>query len=829
MIKDVSKQYAAFFNESAEKDQKYAKACEEACREAEELKKQEIDEFDEEEIDPCECGFSEEEIQVDEVVDPLKLWQDAKAQQKKPELVKVDNNYINMMKKLMAGLRSSKKDVYDRICGNGGKLYQYMKTGTMLPPPEDFAENFVSFEEISKAMSKGKDDPESKGEKTDGEDVGDEDMSLTSRAAKEFDDTKGAFGNKDAEENLWDSDLSEEELAQMGYSKDNVNEADYREPISHALDTIGVKASTASLASQDAAAISVVEKLLSKIEKLESKIEILESRAEKNSVDATSSKSVKEADTSFEDLSPEEKDDVEFKVTSQDIESSKRKFKSGLDKLSKEEIEKMFDEMADRITSSLKAQKDAGADPSVRHSQKEVADAVKKINFFRELSYEKELTDAQKKQFADLVYKYWYDWIGNEKQDENGDITLDPVRSVKDMLNQPFKSFFGRPGNHVSLATEFRIYDNGNTYVLQPFQYTRDPYDELKTTKARRQKIAAKDLQAAADAGKGFKPPKGKEGEWIADDPEQPLRKPTSGEKGTWTINDWNHMIGTLSKARREEIEKELRAEIEKENPSDEFTRAKELAFLKMIFNRAGNASAANADYFNKMEKAKRKKQRQLNAMKKDMENQLEEISKKIESLEKKQKELKKRLEDDPDDDEADSELVDLGYDLADAWDEYNDKEEEIRDMAENADDYLDNYSPDPDDGEDEDEDVEEPKNSSNGKVKAKDLRKLSGIATVDLAPTMKDTSGKPYEVHAYRNFEKHTIDSILQTLADVTGTYDEKKLLQELSDMSDNKFREFLSKLKARSTKKPKATTNRVSSSNKPKKDVKKRPAGLM
>ena len=80
MIKDVSKQYAAFFNESAEEDQKYAKACEEACREAEELKKQEIDEFDEEEIDPRECGFSEEEIQVDEVVDPLKLWQDAKAQ-----------------------------------------------------------------------------------------------------------------------------------------------------------------------------------------------------------------------------------------------------------------------------------------------------------------------------------------------------------------------------------------------------------------------------------------------------------------------------------------------------------------------------------------------------------------------------------------------------------------------------------------------------------------------------------------------------------------------------------------------------------------------------
>lgn len=122
MIKDVSKQYAAVFNESAEEDEKYAKACEEACKEAEDLKQQEIDEFDEEEIDPCECGFSEDEIQVDEVVDPLKLWQDAKAQQKKPKLVKVDNNYINMMKKLMSSLKSSKKEVYDRICGSNGKL-----------------------------------------------------------------------------------------------------------------------------------------------------------------------------------------------------------------------------------------------------------------------------------------------------------------------------------------------------------------------------------------------------------------------------------------------------------------------------------------------------------------------------------------------------------------------------------------------------------------------------------------------------------------------------------------------------------------------------------
>ena len=302
----------------------------------------------------------------------------------------------------------------------------------------------------------------------------------------------------------------------MGYSKDNVNEADYREPISHALDTIGVKASTASLAGQDAAQFSLAEAMnnlarsmrsmnegvdwledakysyfpssdssykakvmkmmkdaikkvdfddhveiipaddrkysgrnpgfrirvetikgnkvlilkwdalagnsgvaklknlfdaikgagLKKFSELDDiviyssdwsdiqsikedngKIRVFhkndirtpqknggngkpessgkdlfdeseddtESRAEKNSIDAASSKSVKEADTSFEDINPEEKDDVEFKVTAQDIETSKKKFKSGLDKLSKVEIEKMFDEMADRISNSMKA------------------------------------------------------------------------------------------------------------------------------------------------------------------------------------------------------------------------------------------------------------------------------------------------------------------------------------------------------------------------------------------------------------------------------------------------------------------------------------------
>jgi len=490
MIKDVSRQYAAFFAEAKEEDEKYSNACAEACKEAEELKKQEIDEMDEEEIRPEDCGFTEADIQVDEVVDPMQLWKDAKAKDKKQELVKVDNNYINMMKKLLSGIRTSKKAVYDRICGADGKLQQYMKAGTMLPPPEDFAENFVSFEEISKVMSKfkgDKEDDQPHDSEADTEGTESKEIDVDNRAAEEFKDVGDAdsdFGTftdrfgKDAEDNLYDCELTEaeeeeakekakdsldkakaevkdvdaekaaeflkkngdkikdaiskvknektkddlkkivkavekyskgeldesmiaeaepskkggkaketakkikessvsqfikaslrlltwflmivpmgllgsawvlkglgtatqgllkkmnkglkeslelevaddeeseanedeEELDETGCkakAKEDCNEDEEEDvqeaaccvvddPASHLLDGVGVKASTANLVGNDAAAISVVERLLSKIDKLEAKIEILESRAEKNSDDATSSKSVNEAES----------------------------------------------------------------------------------------------------------------------------------------------------------------------------------------------------------------------------------------------------------------------------------------------------------------------------------------------------------------------------------------------------------------------------------------------------------------------------------------------------------------------------------------------------
>jgi len=63
------------------------------------------------------------------------------------------------------------------------------------------------------------------------------------------------------------------------------------------------------------------------------------------------------------------------------------KFRSGLDKLSKEETKKLFDQMADRIQASLDNQKRVNPDPSIKHTQQEINDAVKKINFYRKLSY----------------------------------------------------------------------------------------------------------------------------------------------------------------------------------------------------------------------------------------------------------------------------------------------------------------------------------------------------------------------------------------------------------------------------------------------------------
>ena len=151
-IRDVSKNWAMMLESEEVADKRYGDACERACKKIEELEQQELNDIDEVEVDPVECGFSEEEVTCNEVVDPLEMWKTIKAEQK-PAEVKVDAAYIETMRKLLSRIRSSKSQLYDSVMK---KLAEYRKRGTTLPPPEDFAENFIPFEQIQKTMSSGK-------------------------------------------------------------------------------------------------------------------------------------------------------------------------------------------------------------------------------------------------------------------------------------------------------------------------------------------------------------------------------------------------------------------------------------------------------------------------------------------------------------------------------------------------------------------------------------------------------------------------------------------------------------------------------------------------
>lgn len=66
MIKDVSKQWAAILESDEAADAAYGVACEEACNEADEIEKAEIDNFDEDEVSLEECGLADQEDVVDE-------------------------------------------------------------------------------------------------------------------------------------------------------------------------------------------------------------------------------------------------------------------------------------------------------------------------------------------------------------------------------------------------------------------------------------------------------------------------------------------------------------------------------------------------------------------------------------------------------------------------------------------------------------------------------------------------------------------------------------------------------------------------------------------
>lgn len=156
-IKDVSKQWALMLESEAEEQKKYCEACEEAEKRAEELKERELEDIDEEELDPAELGFTEEEVKCNEVVDPLQMWKDMKRDERGALLMKVDNNYINKMKKLLSRIKSSKSQLYHQLIDV--KLPEYMRNGTQLPCPEDFAENFIPFEQIDRASADRLGDP----------------------------------------------------------------------------------------------------------------------------------------------------------------------------------------------------------------------------------------------------------------------------------------------------------------------------------------------------------------------------------------------------------------------------------------------------------------------------------------------------------------------------------------------------------------------------------------------------------------------------------------------------------------------------------------------
>jgi len=273
-----------------------------------------------------------------------------------------------------------------------------------------------------------------------------------------------------------------------------------------------------------------------------------------------------------------------------------------------------------------------------------------------------------------------------DKKDADGETYSDPVIQVKDMLNQPFKSFFGRPGDKIPFATAFKVWDNGQVYTLQNFNYTLDvdDYKQRKSIAKRKQRMDAQAQRDAADAGKGFKPKR--------------------GQAGTWSVSDWNHMIGMLSDARRREIKDEIMADINAEHANDPKARANEIALIQSLFNGTAKVVDANKERMSKKDKDLKKKRKQLKALQDKMQKELDDLDKKVGDLEKIAKEAKKKLDADPDNEDLDVEYDNAKFDLDQARQEMWDKAEELRDIGDNADDYLDQIEvPDDNDGEEDD------------------------------------------------------------------------------------------------------------------------------
>lgn len=979
-IRDVSKEWALMLESEADADKRYGDACDEACKKMKELEEKELNDIDEVEVDPVECGFSEEEVDVNEVVDPLQLWKDSKAKQK-PVTVKVDAAYIETMRKLLSKIRSSKAQMYNNVMK---KLAEYRKQGTELPPPEDYAENFVPFEQIQSIMSAGKTKEERDAAKADarkeaqyaaaGVEQGDDDDSIDadddteSMRNAEFSDVNNAFGNDMADQNLYDSELTEAEeqksqekakeelksvqgissskladefkankskiekaissikdektkenlkklmklaekyangeldeadeqsldeasskkkspgkksktktgsfiagvmrfllwvgsvlagglafdakiaawifvkigkiaetmskglddansrlaesislecadddealeerdadeldecgnpvednspeamihqgksiaewaklfkgeftvqqLARMALSgtdldqlllategtsdiydsEKEIEEADYREKASHLLDPVGVKASTASLKAQDTAMISVVETLLKKIDRLEEKIDVKKKAEEKltdeaGQLDEAVRKSLADVDNSVahcikehiseltpavlqnrehavelmkawleeaginspasrkyiaqisyepkfrnvnniisylvniyqagcglastsyqarerhrmmhdsEDSKQEVLEDDDFflktpaeyfaegesedgptgvkklredeelvtvnDATPEEIESTKRKFRTDLDKLEPEELAKVMNNVFNRIAVSLQKEKEAGGDPNSEHERTEVLKAVKRMKSLMMKDRDnialkdpetredvmQGLTQKEREEFSDLVYKYWYDWIKSVKKTPEGETVEVPLMSVKDWLDNPDAEIKVDPKTHELVYTTHRQFVGpgysympigvGSTHAFRTTRRTKNAdgnmegdytleqpaviwkEKKLKTDMKRAERIANKEKQDAIDRGE-FAP-----------------------EEIDTMVNTWKKTFGPVSKKVRQSIEQELKDEevyggipMSDKDKADFISTVKskggENAFIQWLFN----------------------------------------------------------------------------------------------------------------------------------------------------------------------------------------------------------------------------------------------------
>lgn len=220
-------------------------------------------------------------------------------------------------------------------------------------------------------------------------------------------------------------------------------------------------------------------------------------------------------------------------ATPAQIENAKREFKYGLDKLSPEDLAEVMNNVFGRIAVSLQRQELAGGGPDVEHDRKEVEKAFRRMkaliqkdrdNFaMKDPETQKDimhgLTAEEREEFANLVYRYWYDWLRAAKKTEDGEIVEVPLMQIKDWLSTPDMEIrkdpktgelkyktnaqFVGPGYSympigVGYDTAFRTRDENGTLRQPAVVWKEKP---LKTDIKRAERIASKEKQDAIDRG----------------------------------------------------------------------------------------------------------------------------------------------------------------------------------------------------------------------------------------------------------------------------------------------------------------------------------------